>query len=57
MKRIISLALLVATMVVVIYSCKKDKSLNNDQLLYREITENGYSYYQNEKLLNGISPQ
>ena len=56
MKKITFYLLLTLILAVVIQSCKKDKMKNNDKDLYAEISENSYVYYQNGKLLNGVSP-
>lgn len=55
-KTIITIGLIL-TSIVIIQSCKKDKSdPDADSALYSETTTAGYTYYQSGNLLSGVSP-
>lgn len=51
-----AVGILLLLLMIYVTACRKDKSLTADKLLYNEINESGYTYYQNGNLLNGVSP-
>lgn len=53
-KKAISVLLLL--LIIWVTACRKDKSLTADKLVYNEMQEGGFTYYQNGSLLNGVSP-
>jgi hypothetical protein len=55
MKKIVC-SLLIMITIVVINACRKDKLDVVDRPLYDEISESGYTYFQNGNLLTGVSP-
>ena len=47
----------IASMIVIIQSCKKDKTdTDADSALYSEVSAGGYTFYQNGTLLSGAAP-
>ena len=53
-KWIFSICIIVA--IIIMNACKKDKQDTIDKPLYDEISQSGYTYYQNGNILNGVSP-
>jgi hypothetical protein len=43
-------------MMIVVNACRKDKLNVTDKPLYEEISQSGFTYFQNGSLLSGVSP-
>ena len=57
MKKSIVAIGVILTILIIVQSCKKDKAdTNADDALFLEITQGGYSFYQNGNLLSGVTP-
>ncbi|HSH67898.1 MAG TPA: cytochrome P460 family protein [Bacteroidia bacterium] len=57
MKNLTTCIFLLLMVFIILNACKKDKmDKNSDVQLYTEITQSGFTYFQNGNLLNGVSP-
>lgn len=57
MKKTIIIITFILTSIIIIQSCKKDKTdTDQENSLYSEITTSGYTYYKSGNLLSGVSP-